>query len=169
MRLPLVFPHGIGFLVLRHRKTSSFSWIQTKRFCARGKKKSLLSLDLAPFHVCYNFCMCRLSADCVGCVVDIEHTLWKACMKFNIRSLYILPSAIAMLPRGSSTWWKECECPQSTREMCFIDWKLVYWVCYWTFHIHIVPSSSGSRGWDLICSWLVQKPGGMKIFYIWKK
>lgn len=43
--------------------------------CEGGEKYCLLSLDLAPFHVCYNFCMCRLFADCAGCVVDTAHTL----------------------------------------------------------------------------------------------
>lgn len=36
-------------------------------------------------------------------------------------------------------------------EKWFLSWKLVCWVCYWVFHIRVVPSSSGSWGWDLMC------------------
>lgn len=69
------FPPWDRLLGALTHKNLLFLLDTNEAFLCEGKKKCLLSLDLAAFHVCYNFCMCRLFGDCAGCVVDSEHAL----------------------------------------------------------------------------------------------
>lgn len=147
-----------------HHTETSFLLDANKVLLCKGRKTCWLCLKLCPFHVFESLCMCRHFSGGAGCVGDTEHTLselWKASLKLTVRNLKILPCATAT--RGSPTWWKECECPWSAWEVWFLSWKLGCWVCYWMFHICVVPSSSGFQGWDLICSLKVCSS------YIWKK
>lgn len=148
----LVFPPRTGFLVLQHMKTS-FLLDANKVFLCKGRKKIVCCAWNYLLFLSVRISTCADVSQVVRGVLVILSTPWVSCEKPPSSSTSgVLKSCPVPQPRGSPTWWKECECPWSTWEVWFISWKLVCWVCYWMFHIHAVPSSCGSWGWDLICS-----------------